>query len=146
MPKKLELYSTVKDGKLQPSTTKQILKCLQGYEGKRVIVTIEKLSSKRSSQQNRYLHLLFTIFTEELNELGNEFTMMEVKDLCKAKFALIDVFNEKTGEVLGQRIKGTSAMNKTELSDFVESVIRWAADSFGIVLPYPNEQLEAFED
>jgi hypothetical protein len=84
--------------------------------------------------------------TEELNELGNEFTMMEVKDLCKAKFALIDVFNEKTGEVLGQRIKGTSAMNKTELSDFVESVIRWAADSFGIVLPYPNEQLEAFED
>lgn len=139
---KQEFISIIKDGKLQPSTTNNILKVLSGLEGKRVRVTLEKVSAKRSLQQNAYLHLLFTIFTESLNELGNEFTVDEVKELCKAKFALIDVINKETGECLGQRIKGTSEMTKTELNLFIESIIRWAADYFAIVLPYPSEQLE----
>lgn len=139
---KQEFVSLIKDGKLQPSTTNNILKVLSGLEGKRVRVTLEKVSAKRSLQQNAYLHLLFTIFTESLNELGNEFTVDEVKELCKAKFALIDVINKETGECLGQRIKGTSEMTKTELNLFIESIIRWAADYFAIVLPYPSEQLE----
>lgn len=139
---KQEFISLIKDGKLQPSTTNNILKVLSGLEGKRVRVTLEKVSAKRSLQQNAYLHLLFTIFTESLNELGNEFTVDEVKELCKAKFALIDVINKETGECLGQRIKGTSEMTKTELNLFIESIIRWAADYFAIVLPYPSEQLE----
>ena len=143
---KQEFISSVKNSKLQPSTTKAILKVLSGFEGKNVRITVEKISSKRSLQQNAYLHLLFTIFTDALNDLGNEFNMVEVKELCKAKFALIDVINEKTGEVLGQRINKTSEMNKQQLSDFVESVIRWASDYFGIILPYPNEQLTIEEN
>lgn len=139
---KQEFISLIKDGKLQPSTTNNILKVLSGLEGKRVRVTLEKVSAKRSLQQNAYLHLLFTIFTESLNDLGNEFTVDEVKELCKAKFALIDVMNKETGECLGQRIKGTSEMTKTELNVFIENIIRWAADYFSIVLPYPSEQLE----
>ena len=118
---KQEFISLIKDGKLQPSTTNNILKVLSGLEGKRVRVTLEKVSAKRSLQQNAYLHLLFTIFTESLNELGNEFTVDEVKELCKAKFALIDVMNKETGECLGQRIKGTSEMTKTELNLFIEN-------------------------
>ena len=139
---KQEFISLIKDGKLQPSTTNNILKVLSGLEGKRVRITLEKVSAKRSLQQNAYLHLLFTIFTESLNELGNDFTMDEVKELCKAKFLLVDVMNVETGEIIGQRIKGTSEMTKTELNLFIENIIRWAADYFSIVLPYPSEQLE----
>jgi len=139
---KQEFISIIKDGKLQPSTTNNILKVLSGLEGKRVRITLEKVSAKRSLQQNAYLHLLFTIFTESLNELGNDFTMDEVKELCKTKFLLIEVMNVETGEVIGQRIKGTSEMTKTELNLFIENIIRWAADYFSIVLPYPSEQLE----
>ena len=139
---KQEFISLIKNGKLQPSTTNNILKVLSGLEGKRVRVTLEKVSAKRSLQQNAYLHLLFTIFAESLNDLGNEFTVDEVKELCKAKFLLIDVINKDTGECLGQRIKGTSEMTKTELNVFIENIIRWAADYFSIVLPYPSEQLE----
>jgi hypothetical protein len=142
MSKKIELFSTVKNGKLQPKTTKEILSVLDGLEGKRVIVTIEKLSSKRSLEQNRYIHVLFTMLKDALNDLGNDFTMDEIKELCKAKFALIDVINEESGEIIGQRIKGTSEMNKIELNEFFESIIRWAAETFNIKLPYPNEQLE----
>ena len=139
---KLELISVIKNGKLQPSVTKAILKVIEGQDGKKFIITIEKLSAKRSNQQNRYLHLLFTIFKDALNDLGNEFTMEEVKELCKLKFAQIDVLNESTGEVIGQRIKGTSEMSKTELADFIENIIRWASSYFSITLPYPAEQLE----
>jgi hypothetical protein len=81
------------------------------------------------------------MLTDALNDLGNEFTMLEVKELMKAKYLLIDVVNEKTGEVLGQRIKGTSECTTVELNTFFENVIRWAAE-LGIILPMPNEELE----
>jgi len=136
---KVEIISTVKNGRLSPKSTNEILSILAKCEGKQVVVSIEKLSRKRSSQQNRYLHLLFTQLTMALNDLGNEFTMLEVKDMMKAKFALTDVVNTSTGEVLGQRIKGTSEMKRMELADFIDSVIRWAA-GLSIKLAYPNEQ------
>lgn len=142
-----EFYSDVRNGTLQTSTRNKVAELLKYFEGKRIRIVISKAKSKRSEQQNRYLHLLFTIFTDALNDLGNEFKMPEVKELCKTKFALIDVVNEETGEVIGQRIKGTSEMNKTELNEFFENIIRWASEHFGIILPYPNEQLKTdFED
>lgn len=137
---KHEFIASVKNGKL--SNRSILIKCINHFEGKKIRLTIEKYSSKRTHPQNSYIHVLFTIFTDALNDLGNEFLMTEVKELCKAKFLLTDVMNEKTGEIIGQRIKGTSELTKTELNEFFEKVIRWAADSFGIILPYPDEQLE----
>ena len=67
--------------------------------------------------------------------------MPEVKSLMKTKFLLIDVVNIDTGEVIGERLKGTSECNKEELSEFVEKVIQWAAE-IQIILPYPNEQTD----
>ena len=137
---KFTYYSNVKDGRLQKNVSELIAKELHTFEGKRIELTIQKLKSARSGQQNRYLHLLFTIFKNELNLLGNEFSMDEIKELCKAKFCLIDVVNESSGEVLGKRIKGTSEMTKSEMTDFIESIIRWGAE-FNISLPYPNEEI-----
>ena len=138
---KLTFISRVKSGKLQPNTGKQLVKAIEANEGKNVIITIEKLSAKRSIQQNKYIHVMFTQFTEALNDLGNEFTMEEVKDLCKAKFALIDVVNKATGEVIGQRIQGTHEMKKDELSTLIDSVINWSASFFNIKLYYPNAEM-----
>lgn len=135
---KLVFNATVTDGVLKISG----LTGLQPFEGKKLEVTIEKNRVKRSYAQNRYLHALFTIFKNELNALGNEFTSEEIKDLCKAKFALIDVVNESTGECIGQRIQGTSEMTKEELGVFIDNVIRWAAEYFSIVLPVPNTEFE----
>lgn len=138
---KHEFITSVNKGKLGVITSKQIKTTIEKYEGYRIILTIDKCSSKRSNQQNSYIHLLFTMLTEALNDFGNEFNMLEVKDMMKAKFLLTDVVNEKTGDILGQRIKGTSECTTIELNEFFENVIRWAAE-LGIVLPYPNEELE----
>ena len=130
------------EGELQRNVRQQIKELLPYYKKQRITITIEKFKSKRSDQQNRYLHALFTIFKNELNALGNEFSMQQVKDLCKLKFAKVEMINTQTGEVMGERIKGTSEMNKTELNEFIENIIRWGAEYFSITLPYPSENLE----
>lgn len=137
-----EFYSNIKEGRLQKNVSNQIANELKSLEGKRVEIKIKKVGATRSDRQNRYLHLLFTIFKDALNDLGNEFTMEQVKGICKAKFAMIDVINEETGECIGQRIRDTHEMSKTELNIFFEKIIRWAIDFFGIALPYPNENFE----
>lgn len=138
---KHSFLAKVKDGELIISRKSDYKEFLSELEGKECSVSISKQRTERSISQNRYLHALFTIYRDELNKLGNHFTSEQVKELCKAKFATIDVVNEATGEIIGQRIKGTSEMTKTELSEFVEQIIIWSASMFGIILPYPNENL-----
>lgn len=139
---KRQYFSNVKNGRLQKNVSELIAEELKAYEGKRIEISIQKLKSTRSEQQNRYIHALFSIFTKALNELGNDFQMVEIKEMCKQKFSTIDVVNEKTGEVIGQRIKGTHEMSKSEMCEFVDKIIIWAADMFHIVLPYPNEEIK----
>jgi len=133
--------SDVKGGRLQKNASRHIADELARHEGKRVEIKIRRVSSKRTLPQNAYLHLLFTLFTNELNALGNTFQMIEVKELLKTKFATMDVFNEATGEVIGQRVKGTSEMTKGEMIEFIDSIIRYGKEMFNFNLPYPNESM-----
>lgn len=138
----LTYYTNIRNGRMQDNVRTLLAKDILSFEGSRVEVTIKRIKSTRSGQQNRYIHALFTIFTNALNELGNEFSMLEVKELCKAKFSMVDVVNEKTGECIGQRIKGTHEMSKGEMIAFIDKVIAWASEYFGIILPIPNEEIE----
>ena len=137
---KFTYYSNVKDGQLQMNIRKVFAHNLQHFEGKRVEITLTRAKKKRSKEQNNYIHLLFTIFRDALNDLGNTFTMEDIKDICKLKFAIVDVFNESTGEVIGQKIQETRDMTTTQMCKFVDDIIQWAAEKFEIKLPYPNEE------
>ena len=134
----------IQDGVLTINSRKAFDKELSTLKNGLVTITVKR-RNQRSLAQNAYIHLLFTIFKNELNQLGNEFKMEQVKDIAKAKFLTVDVVNESTGECIGQRVKGTHELSKVEMMEFVENVIRWAADMFHITLPYPNEQIEMFE-
>lgn len=108
---KIIYFAKVEEGKLKITNRKSFDLEIEALEGKRLQITIER-NSKRTSPQNRYLHALFTIFTKALNELGNNFKVEEVKELVKCKFLTIDVVNEGTGEVIGERVKGTHELDK----------------------------------
>ena len=138
----IEIYTDVTDkGVLRESAIKKLKRGIPLLKSKHVRIMVEVVKNTRSLRQNRYLHLTFTILTESLNDLGNEFTMPEVKELLKFKFATIDVFDKLSGEVIGQRVQKTSEMTTVELSLFIDNIIRWASD-FQIVLLYPNENFE----
>lgn len=137
---KIEIISEVRGGKLVRNR-KLITETIKQFEGKTIVLSIEKQTKKRSTLQNAYLHASFTILTKGLNELGNKFSMSEVKELVKAKFLMIDMIDQSTGEVLGKRIKGTSELTTTEMMEFIMEMQQWAAE-FEIMIPNPNEQIK----
>jgi hypothetical protein len=139
---KTEIYCNVENGKII-SNRKLLSDTLATFKG-RVIITIETAKKKRSSQQNRYLHAAFTILSKELiNYTGDErYTAAMVKDIVKCKFLTVDMINENSGEVIGTSIKSTTELSTFEMNEFIENMIRWAAEQFNINIPYPNENLE----
>lgn len=138
-----EFFSDIKDGKTQKNVRDLISECLLSFNNKRVSIIIKPIKSKRSLNQNNYIHLLLTIFAKELTILtGEKYSMETVKDMCKLNFALIDIVNTNTGEVIGQSLEQTSKMSKSRCADFTNDIIAWAANEFHITLPFPNEQVE----
>ena len=139
---RLNAHGKVIDGALRITHRSDFDHDLSMFEGKEVTITVERKRKTRSLMQNAYFHLLMKLFKESLNDLGNEFTIEQVKDIVKCKFLLVDIYNKSTGEIIGQRIRGTHELTTSEFTELIENVIRWAADYFHIVLPYPNEQLQ----
>ena len=142
--KQLLFISNVKDGQLQMNVRKQIAEKLPYFNDKRVKIIIEKLHGKRSNPQNAFLHLILTIFSNELIDLtGDERLDMEtVKGMCKIKYLSENLIDEETGEVKATYVRKTSQLNKEEMGEFIENVKRYAMDMFGIYLPDVNEQLD----
>jgi len=139
---KTEIYCNVENGKVI-SNRKLLADTLATFNG-RVVITIEKAKKKRSGQQNKYLHAAFTILSKELiNYTGDErYSPAAVKEIVKCKFLTVDMVNENTAEVIGQRIKGTSELSTLEMNELYDNMIRWAAEQFNINIPYPNENLQ----
>lgn len=131
----MEYFSEVKQGKLQKNVSDKIAKDLQQFDGKKIILTIAKIKSIRSLQQNKYWWACVTILS---NELG--YTKEEMHEILKFKFLKREKVLEITGEVF-EYIESTTKLSKSEFADISSEMIRWAAQSFNIVLPIPNEQL-----
>lgn len=139
---KTEIYCNVENGRII-SNRKLLADTVATFSG-RVSITIQKAKKTRSNQQNRYLHAAFTILSKELiNYTGDErYTPKVVKDIVKCKFLTVDMINENSGEVIGIRIKSTTQLSTLEMNEFIDNMIRWAAEQFNINIPYPNENLE----
>lgn len=133
---RLEYYSNVKDGKMQRNTALQISNDVKHFEGKRIHITIEKLKSKRSTQQNKFYWVLVTILASEIG-----YDKLEMHDLIKFKFLRTEKVFEKTGEIF-EYLKSTTELNKTDFADFIGNLQRWSAETFNVILPDAGQQLE----
>lgn len=137
---KFNYYSNVsEEGKLQKNVSEKIAEELKYFKRKRVEIQIKQLKSTRSSRQNRLWWLYVTILA---NELG--YSKDEMHEICKYKFLKREKVDEKTGEVF-EYIGSTTNLNKSEFADMVTDLIRWASQTFSVILPLPDEQLEIFE-
>lgn len=106
---------------------------LDAYEGKKVSVTVEKLRSKRTTQQNRYWWACMTILAKEFG-----YTKDEIHDACKIKFLSYKVV---VGNEELTLFKSTTQLTKSEFADMTTDLIRWASE-MDIILPIPGEQTE----
>lgn len=133
---KIQYYSNVKGGLLQNNVLQQIEKDLPRYEGKRIHIIIDISKSTRSHQQNKYWWALMTIIGSELG-----YTKEEMHEICKFKFLKREKVHEATGEIM-EYLASSTTLNKTDFADMTNGLIRWASESFSIVLPLPNEQID----
>jgi len=102
-----------------------------------VLRTILK-KSRRTTDQNALLWSLY----EDIIKLGGEALNGFTKDDLHEYF-LIDYFGSETRELFGRKklkpLKRSSRLTKGEFSDFVEHIVRFAAER-SIVLKLPGEQ------
>lgn len=134
--KALTYFSNVKDGNLQDNVRKKIASELSQFNGKRVEVTIKPLKSTRSLQQNRLWWLYMGILSKDIG-----YTKDEMHAICKMKFLKREKVVEETSEILPY-LKSTTELSRGEFADMVNELIRWSAETFNIVLPLPESQLD----
>lgn len=109
-------------------------------EGSEVEVAITLLRATRSVQQNRWYWGVCVHLLSEHTGYSPE----EMHDLLKAKFLPkhLAVLNGN-GVVVDHYVIGgsTRQLNTVEFKDYTEAIQRWAAESVGVVIPDPNEEL-----
>lgn len=140
----IDLVTRVSDTGLLPSTVSaEIREGLAALKGKLAWIRIQSMAT-RTIQQNRYLHLLFTIASNELIRITGDSSLTKdaVKSMAKFKYLKFDVVNPRTGEIVAQRLGETSKLSKEDCYEFTTKFIGWMADEFGVHLPLPNEQQE----
>lgn len=132
---KLEYFSDVKEAKFSKKISLLIAEELKNFEGKRVKITIEQSTTKRTLNQNSLFHVYVDFLAKEL---GYEKNLM--KDIIKYKFLLTEFVDETSGEVY-KFVRQTSKLSKIEFIELVDSLIRWAAE-MNIILRDPEQYYE----
>lgn len=136
-----EIISEVKNGSL--TRNRNLIKdAIVTFEGKQVVIKIEKFKKKRSTQQNRFYYgVIIPIVQNCLKEAGHIMTSESTHDLIKLKFLKETLFvNETTGEVI-ERIKSTTELSTSQFMDLLAEINNFTFEYFGVTLPNPNDDL-----
>ena len=91
--------------------------------------------SRRSTQQNRYMHgVVFKVIGDEIG-----YSPEEVKDIMKLKFlSETRIIDTREGLENITVIKETKSLTTQELEDFLEEVKQFAMIKLGIYIPDPD--------
>ena len=104
---------------------------------KQGMVLLEE-KTQRSSQQNRYAHLIMSYLAMET---GN--TLDYVKEIFYKRAANKELFvREKEDEILGkvEYLRSSADLSKEEMTLSIDRFRDWSSQTAGIYLPTANEQ------
>lgn len=140
---KYQFLAKVKDGGLKVSRRSDFVDVLNSFEGKDIVITIDKKKNERSLQQNAYYWgVLIPIVQAALKDAGMKMSKEETHELLKFKFLQVEKVNESTGEIL--KFLGSSAeLTTTGFMEFIADIQQWSAEYLNTQIPSPNEQLTA---
>jgi len=121
----------ISKGKLILDSPHQYLVQLAKLEGKRVELVVRKASTKRSTQQNAYY---FGVVIEILAEHCG-YDPAEMHEALKIRF-LSDRQEDQNGLM---HVRSTARMSTDEFAEYLNRVVRWAAEYLHVYIPGPNE-------
>jgi len=138
MSEDFEIYMTGKvvNGEMQGIPRTRLREELKHFEGKPIELIVRRKKKHRSNDQNR----LWWVYQKMLGDyLG--YDKDEMHEICKYKFLKTEIADESTGEVF-EYIKSTSKLSTVEFAELIERLYKWSSETFGVVLPPPNTQIE----
>lgn len=137
-----EIRSHVTEGKLTRNRN-LITEAIASFEGKDVVIKIEKAKKKRSNSQNAYMWgVVIPLMREALKESGHTMTNESVHELLKFRFLKESILvNEETGECV-ERIKSTTELSTTQMMEYFMDIQKFALEYFGVNIPDPNEEIK----
>lgn len=102
-------------------------------------VELKKISTPRSNQQNKYLHVLLAYFASEYGELTDY-----IKDVMFKQTVNPELFKRTyTNKVTGvERVywRSTSELDSAEMTQAIERFRDYASKEAGIYLPSPDNE------
>lgn len=136
------ICSKVENGKLIRNR-KQLNDVVGSFEGKEILITVEKAKKQRSNQQNRYYWgACLPLVQQGLKEATGELRSVEsihYNILLKMFAPVNEIVNTQTGEVITESIS-SSEMGTVQFMEYIQEIQKWAAEFLGIDIPSPNEE------
>lgn len=129
----------VTDGK--PNNAKKLNEAFRAFEGKDVVVTVEKRKSKRSDAQNKYYWSC--IVQDEIDCIkqnwGEIWSKDDIHSFNKVYFFGDEKVNETTGEIF--KVPKSSITTKDNFSEAIEKIKQFFHLQFNYRIREANEHL-----
>lgn len=94
-------------------------------------IEIKEIRSKRTINQNSYLHVCFSIIALDLG-----YTLQEIKTVLKRQYGMT---YEKNGNKF---LKSTTELDTVEMTHFIDWLREFSMDQFGVYIPTSEEYIE----
>ena len=128
-------YSLTKKDDIREFNNRVDYLLLKGAE-----VELKHLKNTRTLQQNKSLHLFFTMITEQLNELGIEYRYFGLKgqelELMYTP-ELVKLFFWKPIQVALFDFESTTKLTTEQMNKIIDVIVKFFGDK-GVVLEFPN--------
>lgn len=104
------------------------------------LIELKEIKKTRSNQQNRALHLFFTYISDELNELGMEFTYVglntpEISTMYTPE--LVKNFVWRPIQMALFNIESTTKLNTEQMNQIIDVITKFLGDK-GVYIEFPN--------
>jgi hypothetical protein len=103
-------------------------------------VELKHLKNTRTLQQNKSLHLFFTMITEELNELGMEYIYFGLKGQELSLMytpELVKMFFWKPIQVALFDIESTTKLTTDQMNKIIDVIVKFFGDK-GVIIDFPS--------
>ena len=140
---KIQIRSNVVDGNLKRNR-EQIKQVIASFEGKEIIISIDKAKKTRSSNQNSYYWgVCIPLIQSGLKDATGEFRSSEnihYNILLPLFSPSLEIINIDTGQILSERMS-SSEMTTVQFMEYVMEIQKWASEFLNINIPDPNEEI-----
>lgn len=109
------------------------------------VIEVTEFKPKRTSPQNRYLHLILGEFALQVGQKVEYVKEVYFKKMCNAELFVEKKADKFAGEV--ESLRSSADLDSAEMTTAIERFRHWASEEGGIYLPAPHEEewLKAIE-